>query len=121
MKPNTPVQPCIRGKPCGAIQKTTPKEEAVLFALHHKEVYGRQIPQAIEEASGGHRSISEGALYPILRNLEKKGFVTSRWGEDRPDNRGGARRRYYKLTDAGVTQVKQVREFHTRLLEWQPS
>ncbi|MEL6232443.1 MAG: PadR family transcriptional regulator [Cyanobacteria bacterium J06627_3] len=111
----------IRGKPRESIQQTTPKEESVLFALHNKEVYGRQIPQAIEEASGSQRSISEGALYPILRNLEKKGFVTSRWGESRPDNRGGARRRYYKLTDAGITQVRRVQQFHARLLEWQPT
>ena len=105
----------------GTIQKTTPKEETILFVLYNQEVYGRQIQQAVQEVSGGRRRISEGVLYSSLQKLEENGFVISRWGEDSPDNPKDSCRRYYKLTEAGITQVKQVQKFHARLLTWQPS
>ena len=80
-----------------------------------------QIPQAMSDASDGRRQFKIGSLYPALHALEKKGLLESRWGDDTPDNRGGARRRYYKLTGQGVTALDSIMEFRNRLLQWQPS
>lgn len=99
----------------------SPREELVLLALYDKELYGLQIPQAMEEASGGQRQMGIGTLYPVLHSLEKKGLVESRWGDEGREERGGARRRYYKLTGSGVTKLEAVQSFRANLLTWQPS
>ena len=69
-------------------------EEDIMTVLDFHELYGLQIIKAIEEASGGKRRLGVGSVYPTLHRLEKKGFVTSKWGDDRPEERGGARRKY---------------------------
>ena len=98
----------------------SPREEIILLALHRKELYGLQIPQAVEEASGGERKMQVGTLYPVLHSLEKKGLVESRWGEEGRDERGGARRRYYKLTGLGVVKLDSLQSFWASLRDWQP-
>lgn len=99
--------------------ETSGREDLVLLALYRKELYGLQIPQAIEEASEGKRKMQIGTLYPVLHSLEKKGLVQSRWGEEGRDERGGARRRYYKLTGLGVSKVDSLLAFQSNLLNWQ--
>lgn len=99
--------------------ETSGREDLVLLALYRKELYGLQIPQAIEEASEGKRKMQVGTLYPVLHSLEKKGLVESRWGEEGRDERGGARRRYYKLTGLGVAKVDSLLAFQSNLLNWQ--
>lgn len=101
--------------------QVSPREEIVLLALYNKELYGLQIPQAMEEASGGNTKMGIGTLYPVLHSLEKKGLVESRWGDEGREERGGARRRYYKLTGSGVATLEAVQSFRSNLLIWQPS
>lgn len=98
----------------------SPREELVLLALYSKELYGLQIPQAMSEASGGQRKFQIGSLYPTLHSLEKKGLIESRWGDEGREERGGARRRYYKLTGAGVTTLEAIQSFRDNLITWQP-
>lgn len=103
------------------LQKTTPKEELVLLSLERKELYGLQIPQAIREASNGQLKMAVGSLYPILHSLEKKGLIISRWGDEGREERGGARRRYYKLTGQGTRALRAIQLFRDSLLAWQPN
>lgn len=98
----------------------SPREELVLLALCCKELYGLQIPKAMEEASGGKRQMGIGTLYPVLHSLERKGLIESRWGDEEREERGGARRRYYKLTGAGVATLEAVQSFRSNLISWQP-
>jgi DNA-binding PadR family transcriptional regulator len=98
----------------------SPREELVMLALYSKELYGLQIPQAITDASAGKRKMGMGTLYPVLHSLEKKGLVESRWGDEGREERGGARRRYYKLTGHGVAVLEEVQSFRSNLLVWQP-
>lgn len=98
----------------------SPTEEILLTALFGQELYGVQIPQAISEVSNGARKMGVGTLYPTLHKLEKKGFISSRWGDEIREERGGARRRYYKLTGEGQAALEAVQSFRTRLLEWHP-
>lgn len=97
-----------------------PREELILLTLYNKELYGLQIPKAIEEASKGKKQMKIGSLYPILRSLENKGLVKCRWGNEARKERGGARRKYYKLTDRGVTTLKSIIEFRKSLISWNP-
>ena len=86
-------------------------EEMILNALLFRERYGLEVMKAIAEASEGKHKIGFSSLYPNLRKLEKRGFVTSRWGDETPEENTGARRRYYQITGSGMAAVKQKQEF----------
>lgn len=103
------------------IDHVSPREELVLLALCNNELYGLQIPQAMEAASGGQHKMGIGSLYPTLHSLENKGLIESRWGDEERDERGGARRRYYKLTGRGTATLEAIQAFRANLLVWQPS
>ncbi|MEM9218421.1 MAG: PadR family transcriptional regulator [Cyanobacteria bacterium P01_F01_bin.150] len=103
------------------IKKPTPREQLVLFAIGYHERYGLEIQRAIKDCSNGSESISVGSLYPTLHNLEKKGLVTSRFGDEVVKERGGARRRYYSLTEDGLYAIKSIQQYQSALLTWQPS
>tara|TARA_B100000745_G_C19903413_1_gene302710 strand:- start:65 stop:373 length:309 start_codon:yes stop_codon:yes gene_type:complete len=70
----------------------------VLSAIAKEDQYGLGIIKEVKESSG--IKIVLGSLYNILAKLEKLNFVESYWGEA-TENRGGNRRRYYKITGVG--------------------
>lgn len=85
---------------------TVPSREVLfLSALIHRELYGLEIIEAIKREAG--ERISIGSLYTTLHRMEKKGLVTSRWGEA-TEKRAGNRRRYYKITGLGEKVLKEV-------------
>ncbi|MBR6006742.1 MAG: helix-turn-helix transcriptional regulator, partial [Clostridia bacterium] len=47
--------------------------------------------------SGGLYDMKEATLYTAFRRLEADKLITSYWGE----SEGGARRRYYRITEKG--------------------
>ena len=100
-------------------------EEDILTVLLGRPLYGLLISRAITEASNGVRQIGVGSLYPTLRRLERKGFVSSYWegdeAETRGKKRGGARRRYYKITPEGSSVLLENRTVRQNLLNWQPA
>src|SRR5216684_3562804 len=69
------------------------------------DAYGTTIRERIEDQT--KRSISVGALYTALDRLEKKGLISSRWGEATPE-RGGRRKRYYKIEAAGIQAAQKA-------------
>lgn len=52
--------------------------------------------------------LSSGTLYPILLRFEKAGVLTSRWEDDRPQDLGRPRRRFYRITPAGARIAREV-------------
>jgi DNA-binding PadR family transcriptional regulator len=95
-------------------------EEDIITVLDFHKLYGLQIIKAIEEASSGKRRIGVGSLYPTLHRLEKKGFIQSKWGDDHPEERGGARRKYYEITALGRKVLRETQQTRTNLAKWQP-
>lgn len=83
-------------------------ELLILTALEASEMYGREIQQAAELLTAGKRRFAVGTLYTTLHRLEKKGVIKGAWGDD-SESREGARRRYYKITGAGVRQLNETR------------
>jgi PadR family transcriptional regulator PadR len=96
-------------------------EEMLLTVLLHRELYGLEIIKAVEEATEGKRRIGFGSLYPTLHQLEKKGMVKSRWGDETPEERGGARRKYYTITSPGQKALRDANQTRTRLSQWKPA
>lgn len=82
-------------------------EQLVLLALMRlgEDGYGARIRQELLERCG--RSVTPGAIYPTLDRLEGRGLVTSAWGE--PSSvRGGRARRHFKVTAAGLREVRRA-------------
>jgi DNA-binding PadR family transcriptional regulator len=94
-------------------------EENLLALLIGKELYGLAIIDALEEVIG--RSLSVGSLYPALHKMEKRGLIRSWWGEETPEERGHARRRYYTATGLGEQALKAIERKRQQLAQWQPA
>ena len=73
----------------------------VLKTLSVQPMHGYAIAQHIERLSDGVFAVEQGSLYPALERLQKKGWVTSKWGESPT----GRRARYYSITAAGRRQL----------------
>ena len=76
----------------------------VLSILQHSDTYGYEITRQVRRIL----DVSETALYPALRRLEKAGLLTI---YDQPFQ--GRNRRYYHLTETGEEYLsRQKREWH---------
>jgi DNA-binding PadR family transcriptional regulator len=80
-------------------------EQVLLFALLRvgAEGHGVDLVREIEERTG--RQVSPGALYTGLERLERKGLVSSWIGDSTPE-RGGRRRKCYRLEPAGAAELR---------------
>jgi PadR family transcriptional regulator PadR len=66
-------------------------------------LYGYQIAKQIEATGEEVAMMKQGALYPVLRSLERSGLLVSRV----EPSLSGPPRRYYEITDAGHDTLKQ--------------
>ena len=73
----------------------------VLQTLTVQPMHGYAIAQHIERLSQDVLTVEQGSLYPALERLQKRGWVTSRWGESPT----GRQARYYTITAAGRRQL----------------
>lgn len=89
-------------------------EELVLLAAASlgDQAYGVTVQQRLEEESGS--AVSLGAVYAALDRLERKGYVRSAWGEATPQ-RGGRRKRMFRVTAPGVTALRAMSRIRSRL------
>ncbi|MDT2045898.1 PadR family transcriptional regulator [Priestia aryabhattai] len=78
----------------------------ILSLLDSKPMYGYEIIKVLDLNSDGIFSFKEGTIYPILHNLENKGFIVSYWGE----GNGNRKRKYYKINDSGKEFVKEKKK-----------
>ena len=69
-------------------------------------MYGYGMIKKLELLSNGTFKFKEGTLYPILHNLEKKGYIESFWQS--PES--GRKRKYYQLTTKGNSVMKEKQE-----------
>lgn len=85
----------------------------VLKTLTVKPMHGYAIAQHIERLSKDVLAVEQGSLYPALERLQKKGWVTSRWG----DSPTGRRARYYTITASGRRKLgEEISSFQRVLL-----
>jgi transcriptional regulator len=73
----------------------------ILKALTWGPRHGYAVTRWLADASEGRLEIAEGALYPALHRLERRGWVASEWGVS--DNNRQAR--FYQITDVGRAQL----------------
>jgi len=84
-------------------------EEVVLLtvAVLHENAYAIAIIDEMEERL--NRTVSIGSLQTVLRRLEKKGYLTSEFGEV-TKVRGGKRKKYFQVTNFGRNALKAKKD-----------
>lgn len=81
----------------------------ILKTLSWGPAHGYAISRWIGQTSGDNLTIEEGALYPALRRLEARGWLSAKW----KTTDTGRDARVYSLTDDGR------RALRTELAAWQ--
>lgn len=75
----------------------------ILALSSKKDVYGYEITKIIKKYTNSLYEMGEGTLYPALKRLEVRKYLTSYWG----DTDKGGRRKYYKITDEGKRGLQE--------------
>ncbi|MHC5008055.1 MAG: PadR family transcriptional regulator [Planctomycetota bacterium] len=81
----------------------------MLKLLKRREMYGYELVEALSEHTEGVLAMGQSTMYPMLYNLEAKGYISSHWRQ--ADS--GRQRKYYALTRQG----RQRLAFESR--QWQ--
>ena len=89
-------------------------EQLLLFALVtlRDRAHGIAVRELIENETG--KSLSPGAIHTGYERLQRRGFVESRLGDPTPV-RGGRRKRFYRITEAGAKALHETYVCLTRM------
>lgn len=85
-----------------ALYKGTLQNIILKLLVKEVKMYGYQMTQRAKELTKGELEMTEGALYPILHNLENEGVIYSE-----VENVNSRDRKYYFLTEKGKKQQIQ--------------
>jgi PadR family transcriptional regulator, regulatory protein PadR len=81
-------------------------ELLILKALTWGPSHGYAIGRWIRETTADALVVQEGALYPALHRLERKGLLSEDWGESET----GRQAKYYTLTTRGRAHLRAERK-----------
>ena len=96
-----------------AVLKGTLEFLALRTLAGGEELHGFQILDWIHHSTDAELQVEEGALYPALHRMEKRGWLASRWGTSEK----GRRAKYYRLTDAGRAALDEEERRWARYVE----
>jgi transcriptional regulator len=88
-------------------------ELLILGTIEDRARHGYEIARLIEARSAGAITFNSATLYPTLRRLERRGLITGRWVEQH----GQRRRRFYRITRAGRSALRDQRSSWQRFVE----
>jgi PadR family transcriptional regulator PadR len=83
-------------------------ELAVLSIVSGHEVYAADI---LDRLADTEFRTGEGTLYPLLSRMKRENLLDYSWVE----SPSGPPRKYYKLTAAGTTRLKDGQDYITKL------
>lgn len=94
-------------------------EELILtmVGILGEEAYGNSIVKEIKDRL--ERKVNLSAVHVTLYRLEDKGYVKSEMG-GATSSRGGRRKRFFKITNAGLSLLHDVKEQRTALWKLLP-
>jgi len=95
-------------------------EELVLLSVGclGDEAYGVTIRNHVIESTAEDWSV--GAIYVPLERLAKWGYLETVMSDPTPE-RGGRRKRFYRLTPSGLAALRHTREVHDELWSRMPA
>jgi PadR family transcriptional regulator, regulatory protein PadR len=77
-------------------------ELLILKTLSREKLNGFAISQWIRERTDEEILVEEGAMYPALHRLERRGLISGEWGVTENNRKA----RYYRLTAAGRRELR---------------
>ena len=96
-------------------------EEVIMLLvgiLGEENSYALKIAEEFKSQTG--RGVSIGAVHSTLTRLEDKGFLNSEMGKPTAE-RGGRRKRIYKITAYGKKVLTEARDFKMALWQQYPA
>jgi len=81
------------------------------------DAYGNTIVKAIEELQD--RKVNLSSVHITLYRLEEKGYLESFMGGATKE-RGGRKKRYFKITNAGKVMLQEMKDARTSLWKLAP-
>jgi PadR family transcriptional regulator PadR len=88
----------------GPIKSKTIFPVLLLHLIDRQSDHGYGLMQRIEEICGDLVAVNTNKIYPLLRRLEERGFVTATW--DHPTKRS---RRVYAITPQGRERLRRIK------------
>lgn len=88
----------------GPIKSKTIFPVLLLHLIDRQPDHGYGLMQRIEEICGDLVAVNTNKIYPLLRRLEERGFVTASW--DHPTKRS---RRVYAITPQGQERLRRIK------------
>jgi len=76
----------------------------ILHLLKRKPDHGYGLMTRIEDLCGSLLAVNTNKIYPLLRRLEERGFLTAKW--DHPSKRS---RRVYIVTAEGEARLNRIK------------
>jgi len=76
----------------------------VLHLIAREPAYGNRLIERIGEMTEEAISVNPNTIYPLLRDLEARGFIEGAW--EHPDRRS---RRFYSITASGRAEKRRLR------------
>lgn len=96
----------------GPIKSKTIFPVLLLHLIKEQPDHGYGLMQRIESVCGDLVAVNTNKIYPLLRRLEERGFVTATW--DHPTKRS---RRIYAITPAGDERLMRIKGMMLPYLE----
>ncbi|MFD2706233.1 PadR family transcriptional regulator [Salibacterium lacus] len=78
----------------------------LLSLVADRDLYGYEMTKKLKSLSDEAYNMSEGTLYPALKRMERKGWVTSYWSAAE----GERQKKYYTITEEGGTELERKRK-----------
>ena len=85
----------------------------ILKAVSRGPTHGYGVTKWIRQTTDGSLDIDDGALYPALHRLERRGWILAEWGVSENNRKA----KYYCLTDEGRGQLRRELKNWTRFSE----
>lgn len=88
----------------GSIKSKTVFPALLLHLIERQPDHGYGLMQRIGSVCGDLVAVNTNKIYPLLRRLEERGFVTATW--EHPTRRS---RRVYAITEQGEERLKRIK------------
>jgi PadR family transcriptional regulator PadR len=103
-----PVDEVVRGP----IKSKTVFPALILHLIERRPDHGYGLMQRIDALCGDLVAVNTNKIYPLLRRLEERGFVTASW--EHPTKRS---RRVYSITEQGVERLERIKSLMVPYLD----
>jgi len=85
----------------------------IMKALSWGPMHGYAVSRWLNQVSDDALQVEEGALYPALHRMERRGWLIAEWGVSENNRRA----KYYRLTDLGRAQLRAEASSWNRFVE----